>query len=142
MTTIIELTPDQRTSIKDQMDNQFEMLSDAEVEALASELNEKVNIPFIGEGTEQTILVKIVRKFDRLLYENLPNELYGLVKSSSDGISDGEAKRMKEILGSRLNARFDIPYVPEFVEREIFETLIGLIVNAMREEFSVINQPS
>lgn len=138
--TTITLTEEQRANIKNGMDNQVEMLTDEEVEALATKLNERIDIPFIKEGTEQIIFVKIVRNFDRLLYANLPNELYGLVKNASDGLSDNDADEMAEVLAKRLNAKFDIPYVPEFVEKEIFELLIDLIVTAMRKKFAIINE--
>lgn len=137
----ITLTETQRQAIKAEMEAQTDMLSDIEVEALATMVNAKVNIPYIKEGTEQTILVKTVKKFDRLLYKNLPNELYGLVKDSSDGISDSDAKQLEGVLGSRLNSQFEIPYLPEVIEQKIFELLIAMIVSAMRKEFSVLNQP-
>ncbi|MBY4677630.1 hypothetical protein [Marinobacterium arenosum] len=140
--TTITLTEGQRKAIKEDMENQVEMLSDDEVEVLASKLNEQIDIPFIKEGTEQTILVKTVKRFDRLLYQNLPNELYGLVKHSRDGISDTDAAELESILGSRLNKKFDIPYLPEAIEQHIFELLVGLVVTAMRKEFSIINQPA
>jgi len=140
--TAIELTEQQRQQVKNDMDSQIEMLSDSEVEMLASKLNEKIDIPFIKEGTEQTIFVKIVKKVDRILYQNLPNELYGLVKVTGDGISDNDAERLKLVLGTRLNKDFDIPYVPELIEQQIFEMLIGLIVNAMREKFSISELPA
>lgn len=138
--TTITLTEEQRLQVKADMEGK-ELLSDEEVEALASKLNARVNIPFISEGTEQTVLVKIVRKFDRYLYKNLPNELYKLVKLSHDGISDADAVQLAEVLGRRLNSRFDIPYLPEFIEEQIFKTLLGFIVNGMRKQFSVLNQP-
>lgn len=137
----ITLTETQRQAIKAEMEAQTDMLSDIEVEALATMVNAKVNIPYIKEGTEQTILVKTVKKFDRLLYKNLPNELYGLVKDTSDGISDSDTKQLEGVLGSRLNSQFEIPYLPEVIEQKIFELLIAMIVSAMRKEFSVLNQP-
>lgn len=140
--TSITLTDDQRIQVKNDMDIQIEMLSDAEIETLASKLNEKIDIPFVKEGTEQTVLVKLVKKVDRLLYKNLPNELYGLVKISSDGITDSSAEELKSVLGTRLNKEFDIPYIPEWVEQKIFETLIGLIVGAMRRNFSISELPA
>lgn len=136
----ITLTESQRQAIKAEMETQTEMLSDIEVEALATMVNAKVNIPYIKEGSEQTILVKTVKKFDQLLYKNLPNELYSLVKDSHDGISDSDAKQLEGVLGSRLNSQFEIPYLPEVIEQKIFELLIAMIVSAMRKEFSVLNQ--
>ncbi len=138
--TTITLTEGQRMAIKADMKGQVEMLSDDEVETLASKLNEEINIPFIKKGTEQTIFVKIVKQFDQFLYQNLPNELYGLVKSSRDGISDSDADQLANVLGERLNNKFDIPYVPEVIEGKIFTLLIDLVVTAMRKEFSIINQ--
>lgn len=137
----ITLTESQRQAIKAEMETQTEMLSDIEVEALATMVNAKVNIPYIKEGSEQTILVKTVKKFDQLLYKNLPNELYSLVKDSHDGISDSDAKQLEGVLGSRLNSQFEIPYLPEVIEQKIFELLIAMIVSAMRKEFSVLKQP-
>lgn len=140
--TSITLTEEQRNQIHNDMDVKTEMLSDEEIETLATKLNEKIDIPFIKEGTEQTILVKIVKKVDRLLYKNLPNELYELVKNVSDGISDSDAEELKLVLGTRLNRALDIPYIPEWIEQKIFEVLIGLIVNAMRRNHSISELPS
>ena len=140
--TVITLTEDQRNQVKSDMDVQIEMLTDTEVETLASRLNEKVDIPFMNEGTENTVLVKLVRKVDRLLYSSLPNELYGLVKNTRDGISDEEAEELESVLGTRLNKKIDILYIPEWIEQKVFETLIGLIVTAMRRNFSISELPA
>ena len=140
--TQITLTQDQRIAVKKDMDEQIEMLSDEEVEILATKLNEKINIPFVKEGTEQTIFVKVVRKADRFLYQSLPNELYGLVQKTGDGISDDDAEELESVLGTRLNKKFDIPYVPEWIEQKIFERLIGLLVTAMRRNFSISELPA
>lgn len=140
--TSITLTDEQRNQIHNDMDVITEMLSDEEVEILATKLNEKIDIPFIKEGTEQTIFVKIVKRVDRLLYKSLPNELYELVKNVSDGISDADAEELKLVLGTRLNQQLDIPYIPEWIEQKIFEVLIGLIVNAMKRNYSISELPA
>ena len=137
MSAII-LTEDQRKQVLHEFDVQIEMLSAEEVEVLASKLNKKIDLPFITEGTEQIIFVKTVKVFDRLLYQNIPNELYGLIKNTSDGISDKDAEELKLVLGSRLNKSLEIPYVPEWVEQQVFEILIGLIVDAMKKGCSLL----
>jgi len=138
----ITLTDEQRDQIRSDMDVQIEMLSDSEVEGLATILNSKIDIPYIKEGTEQTIMVKIVKKIDRLLYRKLPNEMYGLVKRVSDGINDDDARQLKAVLATRINKDFDVPYIPEWIEQEILELSIGLIVNGMRKNYSVLEQPA
>ncbi|MBP0132398.1 MAG: hypothetical protein ITD31_03300 [Nitrosospira sp.] len=137
MSAII-LTEDQRKQVLHEFDVQIEMLSAEEVEVLASKLNKKIDLPFITEGTEQIIFVKTVKVFDRLLYQNIPNELYGLIKNTSDGISDKDAEELKLVLGSRLNKSLEIPYVPEWVEQQVFEILIGLVVDAMKKGCSLL----
>ena len=137
MSAII-LTEDQRKQVLHEFDVQIEMLSAEEVEVLASKLNKKIDLPFITEGTEQIIFVKTVKVFYRLLYQNIPNELYGLIKNTSDGISDKDAEELKLVLGSRLNKSLEIPYVPEWVEQQVFEILIGLVVDAMKKGCSLL----
>ena len=137
MSAII-LTADQRKQVLHEFDVQIEMLSAEEVEVLASKLNKKIDLPFITEGTEQIIFVKTVKVFDRLLYQNIPNELYGLIKNTSDGISDKDAEELKLVLGSRLSKSLEIPYVPEWVEQQVFEILIGLVVDAMKKGCSLL----
>lgn len=139
MSTII-LTEEQRKQVLHEFDVQIEMLSAEEVEVLASKLNKKIDLPFITEGTEQVIFVKTVKVFDRLLYQNIPNELYGLIKNTSDGISDKDAEELKLVLGSRLSKSLEIPYVPEWVEQQVFEILIGLVVDAMKKGCSLLKQ--
>ncbi|WP_250462853.1 hypothetical protein [Microbulbifer litoralis] len=141
MTTTITLTDDQYSQVVEDMDKQIEMLSKEEIEAIASRLNEKIDIPFFSDGREKTIFVKITKKVDRLLYRHLPNEIYGCVKSISDGISDKDAEQIKSVMGSRLNKDFNIPYLPEWVELQIFEMLVGLLVGAMRQNYSALELP-
>ncbi|MCF6323810.1 MAG: hypothetical protein L3J89_05725 [Gammaproteobacteria bacterium] len=138
----ITLTDEQRAQIARDMDTQIEMLSSDEVEMLATKLNEKIDIPYIDDKAEQLILVKIVKKIDRLLYRKLPNEIYGLVKNSRDGISDEDARQLKSVLATRINKEFDIPYIPEWIEQEILEVSIGLIVNGMRKNYSMMELPA
>ena len=131
--TDIVLSSTEHALIKEDMDERNEMLSDEETERLASKLNAKINIPFIREGTEQKIFVKTVKRFDRMLYKALPNELYGLVQDASDGISSAEADQLKDILAQRLNQKFNLPYLPEKLEAKLFKLLLGLIIKAMRK---------
>lgn len=133
----ITLTEDQIKKILQDMDSKVEMLTPEEVAKIATELNKKVDIPFIKEDTEHTMICKIVKKIDRILYKSLPNEIYGLVKHSNDGITKEDADRLERVLATRLNKSLDLPYLPEWVEQQIFETVIGLLVHAMLQGKSI-----
>ncbi len=107
------------------------MLTPKQLELLASRVNAMVNIPYLNEEQEQKVLVKAVRAVDLFLYDQLPNEIYGLIKDASDGISQEEAERMSKRLAQIANERVNLPYLTEWMEQKIFEMLIGFILNAM-----------
>jgi len=134
----IELTKEQMNQVIRDMDEQIEMLSQEEIEVIASKINTKINIPFVSEKKEKIIIVKIVKKIDRFFYENLPNELYGFVHDASDGISEEEAKELNYILARRLNNKLDIPFLPEWIEQQIFELAVNILVNAMKKQYSIL----
>lgn len=133
-TPTVSLTQEQWEKIQKDASG-IHMLTQKEVEKLATLLNKKVNIPLMSETTEQTILVKIVRRVDSYLYNALPNELYEQIRDASDGISNEEADQMRAVLATRLNKEVNIKYLPEFVEQQIFELLFGVLISAMRKTF-------
>ena len=112
------------------------MPTDAGIEYLSTQLNEKVNIPFLCESSEKTVLVKVDRKVDRYLYNALPNERCGLVQDTKEGVSGEEAEELTEILETRANKEINIKDLQEIVEQKMFEFLMGLIMSAMRKKGS------
>ncbi len=138
MPTINELTEEQ---FKDLLDEYFApperrtKMSENEVKALARRLNEKINVPLIGETREEKILIKIVLKVDRFLYDYLPNEIYDLVRSLDRGIDEDEAKRLITRLSILANDKIDIPYIPEAAEYVAIRFIIGVVINAARKQW-------
>ncbi|MBE9396667.1 hypothetical protein IOQ59_05260 [Pontibacterium sp. N1Y112] len=127
-------------------------LSQSETVAIADGLNKKIDIPiFLSEEKEQKILVKIVTKIDGFLYDNLPNEVYDLIRSLPEGISDDEARRIVASFSKLANDKIDIKYIPEVLEYIAISFVINVLVNAMRknwtlgkalETFNAIESPS
>ena len=139
MSKTIELTENQLENLKTEMSTQIDMLTTEEVEHLANKLNNDINLPFMTEKTENTIFVKIVIKVDRYLYNLLPNEIYKLIRDAEDGLDDKEVENLINVLSRRANDSFDIKYLPEWVEQEVFELLVGLIVGAMKRNVSILS---
>lgn len=140
MPTLAELTEDQFKLLLDEYfapPGKRQKLTQAEVLELAKKLNEKINVPIIAETGEEKILVKIVVKIDTFLYDNLPNEFYDLIRSSRNGISDEEAKRLIKRLANLANDKIDIPYVPETMEYIAIRFVIGIVVNAARKNWNL-----
>ena len=111
-------------------------LTEAEVKDLASKLNDIVNIPLISETREEKILIKVILRVDTFLYDNLPNEIYDLVRSSENGIEDEEATRLINRLSILANEKINIPYIPEAAEYVAIKFVIRVVINAARKNWN------
>ena len=137
MPRTIRLGKKERDAIKADAERKVDMLTSEEAEILASKLNERVNIPFFAEQTEQIVLVKIVKLIDRALYKVLPNELYELAKNATDGVTAQEAIEIETRLIEWANGKIDIPFLSEEVEEKILRNVIELIAGAFRKGLSI-----
>ncbi|HEY4786352.1 MAG TPA: hypothetical protein VIH57_09900 [Bacteroidales bacterium] len=142
MPPAITLTKDQIDQILlDMGKSQLEMLTDAEVNALAQKVNEKINLPFLSEEKELIVFAKIIKWIDRELYKVLPNEYYKLIRDSTDGISPEEAKAIEDRLAALLNKVINIPVLPEKLEEEVIRFVLHLIISAMIKGLKLEEQP-
>lgn len=136
MPKIVDLTDEQFKQLLDEYyapPGKRSKMTHDEVKALAERLNDLINVPIIGETTEEKILIKVVLKVDGFLYDSLPNEIYGLVRSVDKGLSDDEATRLISRLSGLANQKIDIPYLPESAEFIAIRFVIGVIINAARK---------
>jgi hypothetical protein len=108
-----------------------------ELQKIAEKVNKEIDIPLLNEMKEGKILLKIILKIDRFLYDNLPNEIYDLIRSLDDGISENEAKLLVRRLAKLANQKINIPYIPEGLEYILFNFTIALVVNAMRNKWNI-----
>ena len=142
MKTINELTVPELRSLLSEYATPSESrpkISDEEIKELVGRLNKKIDIPIIGEGKEECILKKVIIKIDDLLYYNLPNEFYDLIRSLDEGIDDEEAKRLIAKLTKLANSNIDIPYIPEAVEAIAIKFVIGVLINSARKKWKFEN---
>lgn len=141
MKTINDLTTDEFTDLLNGYfapNEKRSMMSKEEIKELAIRLNKKINVPLISETGEEKILIKIVIKIDQFLYNHLPNEFYDLVRSLDKGIDDVEAKRLIISLSNLANTHINIPYVPEKMEYIAIRFIIGIIINAARDQWNLV----
>lgn len=133
----ITLTKKQLAQIKKDMNVQVEMLSDAEITALAQKVNRVINLPFLNEKKESIVFAKVIKWVDKQLYQLLPNEYYELVKSTTDGISKKEARQIESRLTPLINNLINIPIITEKQEGKLISLVLGLIINAMIKGFKL-----
>ena len=113
------------------------MLSEAQIQLLAEKANKKVNLPIVGEKFENKILIFGLRKIDKALEEELPEDFSQLLDDVSDGLepgSDADLDLIKGHLVTFLNKKIDIPILGEKAEKELFEVAIDIIVDAMQKD--------
>jgi hypothetical protein len=136
----IKLTEEQFNKvIKDYFaqENERQRMTKEEIEILAQKLNEDIGIPFVSERNEFNALAKIILEVDNFLYNNLPNELYDLIRSTADGVNNEEAKTLIRRLSRLANKHLDIPYLPEEFEYLAIRFILGLVVNALRKDWNL-----
>ncbi len=127
----LTLTQAQLVQLRKDMNEQVEMLSDEEINALAEKVNAEINIPFLSEEKEFVTFSKIIRFIDRQLYKLLPNEVYAMVKSTSDGISEEEARQMLKRITPMVNNVVNIPILTEIQEYKLIDLVLEIIMNAL-----------
>jgi len=129
--TEITLTKDHLADISNDMDKQEDMLTDAEINALAQKVNKKINLPFLSEEKELVVFAKLVKWIDRELYKILPNEYYNLIHDVTDGISIQEAYDLEKRITPIINNVVNIPILTEKLEEKLISMVLGVIIGAM-----------
>jgi hypothetical protein len=137
MAVTVTLTKKQLQKIQEDMDDKIEMLTGAEIDAIAQAVNKAINLPFLSEEQEFIIFVKVIKWIDRQLYKLLPNEYYELVKDASNGISKEEAIKIEERLTPLINNVINIPIISEKQEAKLIGLILGLIIKAMVKGFKL-----
>ncbi|WP_319481886.1 hypothetical protein [uncultured Draconibacterium sp.] len=138
-TKVADLTPAEFVALLDDFYAEpikRQKMSPEEIKDLAVRLNERIDVPFIKESGEEKILVKVILKIDTFLYDHLPNEFYDLIRSTDQGISKKEAKRLVRRLTRLANDKIDIPYLPEVAEHIAIKFVIGMVVKAARKKLN------
>lgn len=133
----ITLTSNQLKQIEKDMNEQVDMLTVSEVNALAKKVNLSINLPLLGEEKEFIVYVKIIKWIDKKLYQLLPNEYYELVNNTADGISKKEARQIEERLTPLINNVVNIPVLTEKQEGKLIGLILGLIIKAMVKGFKL-----
>lgn len=117
--------------LKSDMDEKCEMLTDAQILALANKVNAVINLPILSEEKELIVFCKLIRKVDQAIYQLLPNEYYDMVHNASDGISASDAERMRKRLVPLINKAVDIPFLTEEMEAFVIDLILKVIVDAL-----------
>lgn len=137
----LELTKEQIAKIKQDMSLQTEMLTDEEVNALATKVNEKFSLPLLSEEKEFIVFAKIIKWIDRQLYALLPNEYYELIHNAHDGLSPEEVIKIRTRVTPLINSLVDIPVLTEGIEELVIGFVVDAILTAMTKGLKIDQRP-
>jgi len=125
------LTNSEMNVIRDEFYENKSLLTDEEIINLANNVNDVINLPFLGEHKEFKIIVKIIHWIDNLLYRLLPNEYYDLLRDIKNGISEDEANLIIKRLVPVINNNINIPFISEEKEGTLITLILSIIISAM-----------
>jgi hypothetical protein len=108
-------------------------LTDAQIDMIVNQIIKTVKIPFLSGDLFKTIIAKIIKKIDSILYTVLPNEIYNFINSAADGVSKEELETIKRRLVEIINKLIDIPFVSEDIEALIIGTILDLIISCFEK---------
>jgi len=110
------------------------MLTTDQINWIARKINEKVNLPILGEQAELMIITEALKKIDQILEKELPPGFKDFLNNTTAGIVPGsptDIQVIKDNLIVYINEKIDIPIIGERAERKLIAEVIELIVTAL-----------
>ena len=112
------------------------MLTTEQKKYLAEKINDKINLPILGEKAEFKIIMKALDKIDSVLETEVPDDFKEYLNDVSKGLDPGKAAEIEMIKDNTvkfLNKKVDLPLVGERAEKKIFDLVIDLLLEAKKK---------
>ncbi len=104
-------------------------LSRREISEIADVLNEKINIPIVGEKFEKYFLTGAIVHVDEILEGELGLDFNDLVSDPSSGLSQEEKQELLSKITEFINEKVNIPVISEMQEQFLIELVLNAIVD-------------
>lgn len=108
------------------------MLSAQQTESIVNKINATVDVPFIGEDTEKTMINAVVTQMINSVAGAVPAEYKGFINDSSKGIDDKTAGDLKTKLTAMLTKQVQLPIGGDQVKK-VVDTVVGTIIDGMKK---------
>ncbi len=116
------------------------ILHETQINVVATKLNKEINLPLLGEKAEQAIIVMAVNKVLNVLEDTLPPEFTEFLSNTAEGFEPGSEEPLegvKDNLVKFINGKVNIPIIGERAEKRLFDTLVGILFDAMQKDKSL-----
>ena len=108
------------------------MLNENRITSLASQLNQDINLPILGEKSELKILKEFVRKADAAFQSELSSEVYGYINNPDEGIPEERVGEVRQQMLSALEKKVQIPILKGVVKESLYSMFADKMVNAVQ----------
>ncbi len=114
------------------------ILDDAQIDWITAKVNEKINVPILGEKAEGKFIRKALLKVLAKLEQELPPEVLRLITDAAEGVNPGDdISEIKANTVDFLNKEINLPILNEKKEAELFTIVVDLLFDAMQKGKSV-----
>lgn len=103
----------------------FSMLASSVVTDLITKLNDQIDVPFVSEAKERSVIEWLVAK----ITPQIPEWILAFMATAADGLTMEEVQQHESVIVAEINKVVDLPGTPEFIE----EKLIAFIVHVILE---------
>ena len=110
------------------------ILTQMQQDYLIDKVNEKINLPILGERGERMIFAKAIEKILEKLEKELPEEVLNYIHDVSVGFipgGDGDLQDAIEASVDFLNKEINLPLISERKEKKLFTAVIESLFEAM-----------
>ena len=101
--------------------------------ALTDRINLQLDLPWLTEAQEALAIRWCIDQVAR--YIPIPTREF--ILDASDGLSDAEIARLIDTLVNFLNAKIDIPWMPETVEEQMLRPIVTAVLQLAKNGVSL-----
>lgn len=103
------------------------------ISALVARLNVQIDLPFLSESQEATLIEWCVAKVAHFI----PDSIRNFILDASDGLSPEEIVRLEDVLVGFLADKIDIPWVPESMEASLIRPVVQSVLDLAKQGVSI-----
>jgi len=108
------------------------MLNESRIDSLASQLNNDINLPILGEKSEFKLLKEFVRKADHAFKSELSHEVYGYINHPDEGIPEESVSEVRDQMLSALQKNINIPLLKGVLRESLYSMMADKMVSAVQ----------
>lgn len=108
------------------------MLSQAQLNNIADQINAKIDLPFLGENQEKALFMSILNQAGSLVEKVIPQQYQAMLGDPNQGVDKVQATKIGSDLMSQITSKVDMGML-DSVGKNIASTFVESIVNGLQK---------